>query len=129
AEGAGSAAVQGSGQDRGRYMSTPSRPDAPAPLGAPTRDGDYEICIDDGRLPPVPWANVIANPAGGFLVTERGAGCTWAASSYFYRLTPWHNDPVGDPPGEVLYLRDEESGATWCPTAALLPTRGRYSVR
>jgi cyclic beta-1,2-glucan synthetase len=129
AQGAGGAGVQASGQERGRGMSTPPRPGAPAPLGTPTRDGDYEICIDDGRLPPAPWANVIANPAGGFLVTERGAGCTWAASSYFYRLTPWHNDPVGDPPGEVLYLRDEESGATWCPTPAPLPIQGRYTVR
>ena len=129
AQGAGGAGVQRSGQERGRDMSTPPRPGSPAPLGIPTRDGDYEIRIDDGRLPPAPWANVIANPAGGFLVTERGAGCTWAASSYFYRLTPWHNDPVGDPPGEVLYLRDEESGATWCPTPAPLPTQGRYTVR
>ena len=24
---------------------------------------DYEIRIDDGQLPPAPWANVIANPA------------------------------------------------------------------
>ena len=100
-----------------------------ASIGSPTPEGDYEIRIDEGRLPPAPWANVIANPAGGFLVTERGAGCTWAASSYFYRLTPWHNDPVCDPLGEVLYLRDEETGATWSPTPAPLPVQGRYTVR
>jgi cyclic beta-1,2-glucan synthetase len=97
--------------------------------GAPTEDGDYEIVIDGGRLPPAPWSNVIANPLGGFLVTERGAGCTWAGSSYFYRLTPWHNDPVSDPAGEAIYLRDEESGATWCPTPAPLTAEGRYVVR
>jgi cyclic beta-1,2-glucan synthetase len=97
--------------------------------GAPTAEGDYEIVIDGGRLPPAPWANVIANPVGGFLVTERGAGCTWAVSSYFYRLTPWHNDPVSDPAGEAIYLRDEESGAVWCPTPAPLPAEGRYRVR
>jgi cyclic beta-1,2-glucan synthetase len=101
----------------------------PASLGSPTPEGDYEIRIDEGRLPPAPWANVIANPAGGFLVTERGAGCTWAASSFFYRLTPWHNDPVCDPPGEVLYLRDQETGATWSPTPAPFPAAGRYTVR
>ena len=50
---------------------------------------------------PAPWANVIANPRGGFLVTERGAGFTWAESSYFFRLTPWHNDPVSDPVSEA----------------------------
>ncbi|HJX86005.1 MAG TPA: hypothetical protein VJ277_00480, partial [Gemmatimonadales bacterium] len=129
AEGRAGARTQGPGQGRNQAVSAPSRPGAPAPIGAPTPGGDYEIRIDDGQLPPAPWANVIANPAGGFLVTERGAGCTWAASSYFYRLTPWHNDPVGDPPGEVLYLRDEESGATWCPTPAPRPTRGRFTVR
>jgi cyclic beta-1,2-glucan synthetase len=98
-------------------------------LGATTADGDYEIVIDGQRLPPAPWSNVIANPLGGFLITERGGGCTWAASSYFYRLTPWQNDPVSDPPGEAIYLRDEESGATWCPTPAPLSAEGRYTVR
>ncbi|HEU4523972.1 MAG TPA: glucoamylase family protein, partial [Gemmatimonadales bacterium] len=97
--------------------------------GAPTEEGDYEITIDEGRLPPAPWANVIANPLGGFLVTERGSGCTWAASSYFYRLTPWHNDPVSDPPGEAIYLRDEETGEAWCPTPGPLAPHGRYIVR
>src|SRR6185437_15052528 len=33
-------------------------------------------------------------------------------------LTPWANDPVVDPAGEALYLRDESSGELWCPTAA-----------
>ena len=32
------------------------------------------------------------------------------------RLTPWSNDPVADPPGEALYLRDEETGEFWSPT-------------
>jgi cellobiose phosphorylase len=34
------------------------------------------------------------------------------------RLTPWSNDPVTDPPGEVVYLRDEETGKFWSPTPA-----------
>ena len=48
-----------------------------------------------------PGSNVIANRHGGFVVTERGGGFTWAENSYFYRLTPWHNDPVSDPVSEV----------------------------
>ena len=32
------------------------------------------------------------------------------------RLTPWSNDPASDPPGEVVYLRDEETGEFWSPT-------------
>ena len=58
---------------------------------------------------------MIANPIGGFLVTERGAGCTWAENAYFYRLTPWHNDPVCDPVSDALYLQDEEQGSSGQP--------------
>jgi cellobiose phosphorylase len=32
------------------------------------------------------------------------------------RLTPWSNDPTSDSPGEVVYLRDEETGEVWTPT-------------
>jgi cyclic beta-1,2-glucan synthetase len=91
--------------------------------------GDYTIRVGGDRVPPLPWANVIANPLGGFLVTERGAGFAWCGSSYFYRLTPWHNDPVSDPASEVLYLRDEETGAVWCPTPAPVRSAGEYQVR
>ena len=61
---------------------------------------------------------MIANPSFGFLVTERGCGYTWAGNSQTNRLTPWSNDPVSDPPGEVVYLRDEATGEVWTPTAA-----------
>ena len=79
-------------------------------------EGDYLIRVGDDRVPPAPWANVIANPHGGFMVTERGGGCTWAENSYFFRLTPWHNDPVGDPVSEVIYLQDEDTAELWCAT-------------
>jgi cellobiose phosphorylase len=77
---------------------------------------DYVVDVAGERVPPAPWANVIANPAIGFCVTERGGGFSWAENSYFFRLTPWSNDPVSDPCGEVLYLRDVETGETWTPT-------------
>jgi len=54
--------------------------------------------------------NVIANPSFGFLVSESGSGHTWSLNSHENQLTPWSNDPVTDPPGEVIYLRDESSG-------------------
>jgi cyclic beta-1,2-glucan synthetase len=59
---------------------------------------------------------VVANPACGFLISESGAGYTWAGNSQANRLTPWSNDPVADPAGEVLYLRDEATGEVWTPT-------------
>ena len=32
------------------------------------------------------------------------------------RLTPWSNDPISDPAGEAVYLRDEATGESWTPT-------------
>ena len=87
-------------------------------MGGLTAAGDYEICVHGAHMPPMPWVNVIANPHGGFVVSESGAGATWAESSYFYRLTPWHNDPVSDPASEVLYLKDDETGDLWSATPA-----------
>ena len=72
----------------------------------------------------------IANPSFGFQVSTDGSGFTWAVNSQQNQITPWSNDPVGDAPGEVIYVRDEETGEVWGPTA--LPIREKiasYSVR
>jgi cyclic beta-1,2-glucan synthetase len=98
-------------------------------FGGLTRNGDYDIRVEADQLPPAPWANVVANPRGGFIVTERGLGCTWVGNAQFYRLTPWHNDPVTDPPSDAIYLRDEESGELWCPTPAPVPSAGPFRIR
>jgi cellobiose phosphorylase len=60
--------------------------------------------------------NIIANPGFGTLVSERGSAYTWAENCHEFRLTPWHNDPVSDPGGEVFYVRDEQTGLFWSPT-------------
>jgi cyclic beta-1,2-glucan synthetase len=90
-------------------------------IGRLTERGDYEMLIAGGQVPPAPWSNIIANPNAGFCVTERGGGFAWTENSYFYRLTPWQNDPVSDPSGEVLYIRDDESARVWTPTPAPAP--------
>jgi len=64
---------------------------------------------------------VVANSRFGFCVSEAGSGYTWSENSRENQLTPWSNDPVADRPGEVLYVRDEETGEVWGPTA--LPIR------
>jgi cellobiose phosphorylase len=90
--------------------------------GGFTPDGREYVTVIGGTvrggpaLPPAPWTNVLANPGFGCLVTEAGLGYTWAGNSQMNRLTPWSNDPVSDPPGEVVYLRDEVTGAVWTPT-------------
>ena len=86
-------------------------------LGGFSEDGkEYVIHLEPGDHTPAPWCNILANEAFGCLVTEAGGGFTWAVNSGENRLTPWTNDPVSDPPGEVLYLRDEESAEIWTPT-------------
>jgi cyclic beta-1,2-glucan synthetase len=76
---------------------------------------EYQIYLQPGITPIAPWSNVIANPAFGFLITDRGGGYSWSENSGENRLSPWSNDPIFDPPGEVVYLRDEETGIVWSP--------------
>lgn len=97
--------------------------------GGFSADGrEYVIHFDARDPPPAPWINVIANPHFGSLVTETGGSSTWADNSAEARLTPWCNDPVVDPSGEALYLRDEETGEIWTPTARPIPADGPYQV-
>ena len=100
-------------------------------LGGFAADGaEYRIVLRAGQWTPAPWINVIANPGFGCLVSEAGAGCTWSINSQLNLLTPWSNDPVCDPPSEMFYVRDDDSGELWSPTP--LPIReiaGDYVVR
>jgi cyclic beta-1,2-glucan synthetase len=85
--------------------------------GGFSADGrEYIIELPSGKATPAPWVNVIGYPEFGFMVSETGSQCTWALNSGENRLTPWSNDPVRDPTGEALYLRDEETGDVWTPT-------------
>jgi cyclic beta-1,2-glucan synthetase len=91
-------------------------------LGGFTPDGrEYVMVLGKGQWTPAPWINVVANPEFGFQVSESGSGYTWSMNSRENRLTPWSNDAVSDPPGEVFYVRDEDSGLIWGPS--LLPIR------
>ena len=90
--------------------------------GGVTEDGRYVMTIHASALPPMPWCNVIANPQFGTLVSESGSSTTWSTNSQQHRLTPWSNDPVGDPSGEILYVRDDEDGSAW--SATPLPAGG-----
>lgn len=88
--------------------------------GGFANDGrEYHIRVVADRLPPMPWSQVVANKRLGFLVTESGGGFTWFENSRENKLTVWSNDPVCDPPSELLYLRDSDSGETWLPYTCL----------
>ena len=100
-------------------------------LGGFSNDGrEYLTILGEGQWTPAPWINVIANSSFGFQTSVEGGGYTWAVNSQQNQLTPWSNDPVTDRPGEVFYVRDENDGTLWTPTA--LPIREeaeRYVVR
>jgi cellobiose phosphorylase len=99
-------------------------------LGGFTPDGrEYVITLQPEQATPAPWANVIANPNFGTVISESGGAYTWAQNSHELRLTPWNNDPVTDATGEAFYIRDEQSGEFWSPTPA--PARGTtpYVIR
>ena len=103
-------------------------------FGGFTPDGREYVIVIDCRseapiLPPAPWTNVLANSHFGCLVTEAGLGYSWSGNSQMNRLTPWSNDPASDPPSEVLYLRDEESGQVWTPTPLPLGSKAMLTVR
>lgn len=98
--------------------------------GGFSEDGkEYIIKLQDGMNTPLPWINVIANSKFGFQVSEAGAGYTWSINSRENKLTPWSNDPILDPSGEALYLRDEESGESWSVTASPKRDKGLYTIR
>ncbi len=99
-------------------------------LGGFSADGrEYVMYLEPEQWTPAPWINVIANPDFGFTVSETGAGTTWFGNSSENRLTPWSNDPVADPPGEALYLRDEETAEVWSPTPLPCPAAAPYLIR
>src|SRR5690606_16525409 len=65
------------------------------------------------------------------IVSSSGAAFTWSENSRQNCLTPYANDPIADPTGEAIYLRDEVSGAMWGATPGPVPrTRdsGRWVV-
>ncbi|MEE8429513.1 MAG: cyclic beta 1-2 glucan synthetase, partial [Gammaproteobacteria bacterium] len=93
-------------------------------LGGFTPDGrEYVITLEPGQNTPAPWANVIASPHIGTVVSESGGAYTWVENAHEFRLTTWHNDPLSDSSGEAFYIRDEETGEFWSPTP--LPARGQ----
>jgi len=97
--------------------------------GGFTADGTEYVIRLGPRRPPLPWTNVVANPGFGFLVSESGAGSTWSRNSREHRLTPWYNDPIADPHGEAVYVRDEEAGVFWSPLPGPVPGSASYEVR
>ncbi len=136
-----SEAVALSWAGRGRIATAEPGPEADTSQGAVERfahgagrhefspDGkSFRIQLHPGEATPLPWSNVVSNSRFGFIATERGGGYTWSENSRENRLTPWSNDPVCDPCGEALFIRDLESGSVWSTTPAPAPANQVYAV-
>jgi len=102
-------------------------------IGGFTPDGrEYVIVLEGDRDTSLPWSNVLANADFGTMLSASGAAFTWAGNSRENRLTPFANDPIGDPTGEAIFLRDEDNGTVWGATPGPLPRAadsGRWVIR
>ncbi len=70
----------------------------------------------------------MANPKFGAFVSESGTEVVWGSNSQSDRLTPWFNDPVTDPPGSAIYIRDDDLGAVWSPTPQPIREKDAYRI-
>jgi cellobiose phosphorylase len=91
-------------------------------------NGNYVIVLSDFQNTPAPWINVMSNESFGFHVSESGSAYTWSRNSRENKLTPWNNDPISDIPGEILYIRDEDTGDVWNITPKPLRDGGEYVI-
>jgi cyclic beta-1,2-glucan synthetase len=92
----------------------------------------YAIVLEGDQETPAPWANVIANPRFGTVLSASGGATTWSTNSRENRLTPFANDPVSDPSGEAIYIRDDDTGSAWTPTPGPMvrtAKSGRFLIR
>ncbi len=97
--------------------------------GAFTEDGkEYIIKINKENKIPTTWSHIIANDKFGSVVTESGGGYSWYQNSRLNRVTSWHNSIGINIPSEIIYLRDEENGKTWTPTAMPMPDDKNYNT-
>ena len=58
-----------------------------------------------------------------------GSGYTWCGNSRENKITPWSNDWVIDPPGEALYIRDNNSGVYFSITPKPVRDGGEYIIK
>ncbi len=99
-------------------------------LGGFTQDGkEFVIYLGPGRQTPLPWINIMANPKFGAFVSESGAEFIWGRNSQNDRLTPWFNDPISDPPGTAIYIRDDDIGVVWSTTPQPIREKDAYRAR
>src|SRR5437660_2396287 len=99
-------------------------------LGGFTQDGkEFVIYLGPGQQTPLPWVNIMGNSNTGELLSESGADFVWGSNSQNDRLTPWFNDPISEPPGTAIYIRDDDIGVVWSPTPQPIRESDAYRAR
>ncbi len=62
-----------------------------------------------------PWMNVLSNGNWCDVCSHTGGGYSFLGNPTVGRITRWHIDGVPrDTTGKFIYLRDEETGDSWC---------------
>ncbi len=96
---------------------------AQRPAGRTTHPPSYP------RLPPAPWVNVVANPSLRLRGLRGRLGVHLGDQQPGQPPDPLEQRPGLRPPGEVIYLRDEETGEVWSPTPLPVPSAQPTLVR
>lgn len=82
--------------------------------GGFSEDGsEYKLRIDKHNNTPTIWANIMANPKFGTVVTDNLGGYTWYKNSRLNRISTFSNNSVMDIPSEIIYLSDKRNGKVW----------------
>ena len=97
--------------------------------GFDPEDKSYVIRLNNYNNTPAPWINVVSNEDFGFHISEVGSGYTWCGNSRENKITPWSNDWVIDPPGEALYIRDNNSGVYFSIAPKPVRDGGEYIIK
>ncbi len=101
------------GTPSGGFGNAGAAPAAAEAAAAAGHDADYRFRLQHDRSPARPWINVLANAQFGSQVSEAAAGFTWAGNSRLQQITGWSNDPLCDPPSELLLLHDLDRHRVW----------------
>jgi cellobiose phosphorylase len=83
--------------------------------------GEYVITRPDT---PTPWINYLGEGRYGGIISNTAGGYSFDRDPKNRRITRYRYNAIPiDQPGRYIYLRDQESGATWSPTWQPIPER------
>ncbi|MFA5746567.1 MAG: glucoamylase family protein [Candidatus Paceibacterota bacterium] len=90
---------------------------------------EYVMTVSSDRMPPQPWSHIIAFEEFGTVVSDSGSSYTWSKDSHDNRITAWTNDVLRYRSGEIIYLRDDDTGEIWNPTPLPVKTKEPFLIR